>query len=198
SSGRATRREISSLSLYLPLMNMSISIGTSVRGWPPPNELPVSTRCCKNSEGSSEILVPAGQTPTTTAVPPRCVASTACSIVACVPTSSNAKSAPPVPLIACTRATGSSVAALTTCVAPVGAPAPLRPRGLRGHRGAGDELAGADELRGLDGVEPPAAAAPHGHARPRRHLGPIEARARSRQHAAGDQAHHVERRVLAD
>ena len=99
-------------------MKRSISIGTSVRWCPAPNELPVSTRCCRNSAGSSETFVPAGHTPTTTAVPPRWVESTACSMVAWVPTISNAKSTPPVPLIACTRATGSSVAALTTWVAP--------------------------------------------------------------------------------
>ena len=99
-------------------MNMSMSMGTSVRWWPAPNDEPVSTRCCRKSAGSSETFVPAGHTPTTTAVPPRCVESTACSIVAWVPTSSNAKSTPPLPLIACTRATGSSVAALTTWVAP--------------------------------------------------------------------------------
>src|SRR5438132_596792 len=55
-----TLREIISFSLYLPLMKRSISIGTSVRWWPAPNELPVSTRCCRNSAASSETFVPAG------------------------------------------------------------------------------------------------------------------------------------------
>jgi hypothetical protein len=49
-----------------------------------------------------------------TQVPPRWVEAKACSIVFCVPTTSKAKSTPPMPPRACTRATGSSFEASTT------------------------------------------------------------------------------------
>src|SRR2546426_6848735 len=58
--------------------------------------------------GSMLRRVPAGLMPMTTAIPPRWVDRSACSMVRCVPTTSNAKSTPPPPAIACTRATGSS------------------------------------------------------------------------------------------
>ena len=63
-------------------------------------------------------IATAGETPTTTQVPPRCVENRACSIVAWVPTTSKAKSTPPLPLRRWTAATGSSALASTTWVAP--------------------------------------------------------------------------------
>ena len=99
-------------------MNRSMRSGTSVRWCPPPNDEPVSTRCWRNRAGSMDNRVPAGETPTTTHMPPRWVEARACSIVFWVPTTSKAKSTPPRPEIACTRATGSSFEASTACVAP--------------------------------------------------------------------------------
>src|SRR5438046_1284359 len=74
----------------------------------------------------------------------------------------------------------------------------LGPRELLRHHVHRDDLARADELGGLDRVEPHAAAAPHRHARAGRDLGPVEHGPRAREHAAGDEAHHVERGVLAE
>src|SRR5437764_1218443 len=99
-------------------MKRSISIGTSVRWCPAPNDDPVRIRCWTSSMGSMLRRVPAGLMPMTTAIPPRWVDRSACSMVRCVPTTSNAKSTPPPPAIACTRATGSSRDASTTWLAP--------------------------------------------------------------------------------
>src|SRR2546425_8656577 len=144
--------------------------------------------------GSMLRRVPAGLMPMTTAIPPRWVDRSACSMVRCVPTTSNAKSTPP-------RAgdrlhAGHGVVARR--VDDLAGADLLRPLELLRQHVHGDDLRRAHEPCRLDGVEAHATAAEHGDARARRDLGAVPHRAGAGEDTAAHEADDVERRVPAN